>query len=197
MTPRLLTLLAPVLAAAVLAGCSQEPQAAVEVPAAPSTAPTAKPAASSPALAVDGEGLRLFDRDTGSASPLPFGIAADAVLGSIERLRGPAQRGTPEDFGAGPVQYASWADGLSLVLQDGRFAGWGLDGRARGVVFTASGVGPGSTRAQLDDAYGDVTVSETSLGQEFSTGGFSGVLDGPGPEARITDMWAGVSCVAR
>jgi len=163
-------------------------------------APGAQPGsgpASNVALAVDSEGLRFFGRATGSATPLAFGLGAEQVLAVLERNRGPAARGTNESCGAGPVQYANWADGLSVVFQDGRFVGWGLDGRAAGAIQTANGVGPGSTRAELDEAFGTVTVSQTSLGTEFAAGELYGVLDGPEPAAKITDMWAGVSCVAR
>jgi hypothetical protein len=114
----------------------------------------------------------------------------------LERARGVAVKGTNQDCGAGPVQAASWPDGLSLVFQNGRFVGWGLGARAIGRLATAAGVGPGSTRAELDAAY-SATVSQTSLGSEFSAGGLHGVLDGTSAEARITDMWAGVSCIAR
>lgn len=160
-----------------------------------SPVPTATPAAD-PRLAVDGDGLRWFMPGNGAARPLPFGQPQAAVLASLERVRGPAGRGANQDCGAGPVQYANWADGLSLVFQNGRFAGWGLDGRAAGALATAAGVGPGSTRAELADAYG-VTVRPSTLGAEFSAGDIHGILDGPGPTAKITDMWAGVSCVAR
>lgn len=163
---------------------------------APAKAAVSTPASTDPVLAVDGEGLRLFDRATGSARVLAFGQARAAVLGPLEKLRGTAATGTNQDCGAGRVAYANWADGLSLVFQDGRFAGWGLDGRAAGAITTAAGIGPGSTRAQLADAYA-VTVAQSSLGTEFMTGGMSGVLDGAGTRAKITDMWAGVSCVAR
>ncbi len=200
-------------ASAVLLGaCSDRADEAAPPEAAASEAPGSAPRASVPAqpasgrqpdsrdaaaLAVEGEGLRFFARSTGSATPLAFGLGADQVLGVLERNRGPAARGTNEDCGAGPVQYASWADGLSVVLQKDRFVGWSLDGRAAGVLQTANGVGPGSTRATLDQAFGTVTVSQTSLGTEFAAGEVFGLLDGPGPTAKITDMWAGVSCVAR
>lgn len=160
----------------------------------------AAPAASAdqPRLAVDPEGLRWFLPPNGSARPLAFGIKQNDLLASLERVRGAAAQGTNSDCGAGPVQYANWADGLSIVFQDGRFAGWGLDGRAAGAIATADGIGPGATRAQLDDAIGPpVQVRQSSLGTEFSAGAYHGLLDGPGATARITDMWAGVSCVAR
>ena len=198
---------------AVAAGCSAEPdveqvphgQRAVEAPAqaepvtdsrpAPSAAATSEPAAD-PRLAVDGEGLRWFLQPSGSARPVPFGRPESEVLTSLERVRGPAERGTNQDCGAGPVQVASWSDGLSVIFQNDRFVGWGLGRRASRDIATTASIGPGSTRAELDAAY-SATVSQTSLGSEFSAGGLHGVLDGASAGARITDMWAGVSCVAR
>ena len=212
----LLRRLAPALLlgiTAVAAGCSAEPvaeqvpagQTAVEAPAqakpvadsrpAPSAAATSEPAAD-PRLAVEGEGLRWFLQPSGSARPIPFGRPESEVLASLEEVRGPAKRGTNQDCSAGPVQVATWSDGLSVIFQDDRFVGWGLGRRASGDVATAAGIGPGSARAELDAAY-SATVSQTSLGSEFSAGALHGVLDGASAGARITDMWAGVNCVAR
>ena len=148
-------------------------------------------------LAVEGEGIRFFNPITSSATPISFGQPQSTVLAALERVRGPAGKGTNESCGAGPVQYANWPDGLSLVFQNDRFAGWSLDGRAAGALSTASGIGPDSTREDLDGAYGDVEVRETTLGDEFSAGGFFGLLDGPNATSKITNMWAGVNCVAR
>ena len=214
----------PVLAglAAVLAvvtsGCSPGPDAgpsdaadttsAARVPARPAmarapepgTAPSAKPSAakpsSAPRLTVDGDGLRWFLQPSGSARPIAFGSPQAGVIASMEAVRGVADRGTNQDCGAGPVEYATWSDGLSLVFQKNRFVGWSLSNRAKDIITTAAGLGPGSTRAELESAY-SAAVSTTSLGYEFSAGAIHGVLDGGSASARITDMWAGVSCSAR
>ncbi len=197
----------------LIAGCSTEPVTQAEPagqieskldapgapvavgPSAPSNA-AASESVAAPKLAVEGEGLRWFLQPSGSARPIPFGRPQAEMLASLETVRGPASKGTNQDCGAGPVQYASWPDGLSLVFQDKRFVGWGLDSRAADAITTASGIGPGSTRAELESAY-EAAVSQTSLGTEFSAGDLQGVLDGPSAGARITDMWAGISCVAR
>ena len=90
-----------------------------------------------------------------------------------------------------------FSDSFAL-FQNGRFAGWGLDGRSRGAVTTADGIGVGTTRSQLDAAIGDpLQVRPTTLGTEFTAGSYHGLFDGPGDNAPITDMWAGVSCAAR
>lgn len=195
------------------AGCSTEPvadqapagQVTESDPAQTAPVVTSRPApvvAATPApaakarLTVEGEGLRWFLQPSGSARPIPFGRPESAVLASLEGVLGAAVKGTNQDCGAGPVQVASWTDGLSLVFPNGRFVGWALGQRAGGNFATTAGIGPGSTRAELDAAY-SATVSQTSLGSEFSAGGLQGVLDGASAEARITDIWAGVSCVAR
>lgn len=181
----------------VESGLSAPAALATDGSAAPTSArPSTKAAPADPVLAVDGEGVRLFDRATGSARVLAFGQPRAFVLGALEKLRGPAGKGVNQDCGAGPVEYANWADGLSLVFQDGKFAGWGLDGRAAGAIVTASNIGPGSTRAALEDAY-TATVEQSTLGTEWRAGAMSGLLDGRVAKARITDMWAGVNCAAR
>lgn len=200
------------LAILVLAACSPEPmevktsdagpmaasEAAQGAPPPAAEAVTSGPVvAEQPKLAVDSEGLRWFLPPDGSARPLAFGTPEAEVLASLERVRGQAAKGVNQDCGAGPVQYANWPDGLSLVFQDGEFAGWGLDRRASGSLATANGVGPGMTRSALAESFGSVAFQNTSLGTEFAAGEIFGVLDGRGPEAKITDMWAGVNCVAR
>lgn len=196
----------------LVAACSPDPVAdnvtvpdvKSATPAAPSPATTSvsepgnviSSVPSPPRLAVEGEGLRWFLQPSGSARPIPFGRPQAEVMASLEAVRGVAAKGTNQDCGAGPVQYATWRDGLSLVFQDDRFVGWSLNSRAADAIATAAGVGPGTTRAELESAY-KATLSKTSLGYEFSAGDLHGVLNGAAASARITDMWAGVSCVAR
>lgn len=151
-----------------------------------------------PRLVIDPDGLRWFLQPGGASRALPFGMARADVLASIERVRGAAAKGINADCGAGPATFAGWPDGLSLLFQDGRFVGWGLDNRAKGGVATGDGLGIGSTRAALDEAIGPpLQIRETTLGTEFTAGGYHGLLADAGPGAKITDMWAGVSCVAR
>jgi hypothetical protein len=195
----------------VIAGCSPKPAAdpvAVTnlesaTPASPSPANTSvsgsiksSVSSSPPRLTVDGDGLRWFLQPSGAARPIPFGSPQAQGMALLEARQGDATEGTNQNCGAGPVQFATWQDGLSLVFKDKRFVGWGLNSRAAGTIATAGGIGPGSTRAELEAVY-RATVSKTSLGQEFSAGDLHGVLDGSSSKARITDMWGGVSCVAR
>ena len=178
-----------------LAACSNETPTAT--PAQTDAAPTrpdateiATPAPDVPALAVDGEGLRLFNKQSGSARPIAFGTPRDDVMQMLAFL-GKPETGQNGECGAGPLDFANWANGLGLFFQQGKFVGWNLN--PGGDVTTASGIGPGSSRADLEGAYA-AKISETSLGTEFAAGELYGLLDGNGPAAKITFMWGGVSC---
>lgn len=204
------------LAALLIAACSSEPGTAPEnalaapttpatrsspnataiestAPVAPEAGPAASRQAATPKIAVDGAGLRLVDPATGSTRPLAFGTPQADILAALA-FRG--QPGTGTNAECGSTTYANWPDGLNIVFDDGSFAGWSLDGRADGALTTMSGVGPGATRAALDDGY-NAEVRRTTLGLEFTAGTLAGLLDGPGKAAKITNMWAGLTCIAR
>lgn len=149
-------------------------------------------------LALDGEGLRFVVASTGSTRLLPFGMESAALITAVgTALAPPTSRGTSADCGAGPMDFATFAVGLSINIQHDRFVGWSTRASTTAVTLTTmSGIGVGSTRAALDAVY-SATVSTTTLGEEFSAGGLAGVFDGPTAAARITAMWAGTTCLAR
>jgi hypothetical protein len=166
----------------------------------PGPSSAAPPAAPLPRLALSSEGLDLVDAASGSTRHLRFGSDLPAVLTAIARVEGTAsERATNGECGAGPLDIAMWPDGLSLLGQKDRFVGWAVN-RAHNAggpaPATMSGIGIGSTRAQLESAY-VIQVQQTTLGTEFSAGALQGVLASPRPDARITALWAGTSCVFR
>lgn len=187
---------------------------AIALPGDGGTATNASASDHPPVISLDGEGLRLVDPKSGATRPLSFGVDEAQLKLVAEKLKGPAKTGRSEECGAGPLAYLSWDDGLTLYSLDGLFAGWALDERAAGTVSangpaknpakgerpakltTISGVGIGSTRAQLLDAY-DATIEQTTLGTEFNAAGLSGILEGTGPKAKVTNLWSGVNCVFR
>lgn len=146
-------------------------------------------------LAVDGQGMRLFDPKTKARGADRFWTVKIDVLALLVRLRGSADSRPTEDCDG--LDYANWPDGLNLVFEKDHFAGWGLDRRAADVFASARASGPGSTRDQLHTVHPDVHVENSTLGVEFQTAGFAGVLDRPKKSAKITDMWAGTVCIAR
>ncbi|MEP9357799.1 hypothetical protein [Sphingomonas sp. KR3-1] len=133
----------------------------------------------------------------GSARHASFGIAkADAVKMLTAALGNPIEEATNQDCGAGALGYAAFRDGLSLYFQDGKFAGWDLDGRENGKFTTGNGIGIGMTRKALEAA-GPAEVGETTIGHEFTMGELSGLLSSDAPDGKVTNLWAGVTCIAR
>lgn len=197
----------PLAALALLAGCSGETKDKAPAPDAPKQAeaapalPSAPPKASA-AIAVDSEGLRILLGAGESARAIPFGTEETTVVAAIEKLRGKAGRDSNDECGAGPIQFAHFG-GLSLLFQDGKFGGWSLDNDEAGGIGTMNGIAIGSTRAALDKAFPANKIDpESTLGTEFYTGGdaeggISGLLDGDGPQAKITNLWSGLNCVFR
>jgi hypothetical protein len=192
------------------AGCSNDeapvtPAKDKSVEAAPKAAPTPTPSAppkASAAIAVDDEGLRILLGAGESARAIPFGTEEATVITAIEKLRGKAKRDSNDECGAGAVQFAHFG-GLSLLFQEGKFSGWSLDAAEAGGIGTMNGIAIGSTRSALNVSFPKAEIDpESTLGTEFYTGGdsengISGLLDGTGPQAKITHLWSGLSCIFR
>jgi len=197
----ILTRLIPAFALALgLAACDKpaQPPAAPQAPAA-TAAPAAPVAPAAPLVALDQEGLRLVAA-TGSTVLVAFDQPTDTTVSALAGALGaPRSRSTNSECGAGPIDFVEWSNGLSALFQNDKFVGWSLGGHgASGVPLTTlDGVGVGSSRAELKAALPATTVEETTLGQEFTAGAYSGILSGPGADAKIETIWAGVSCVFR
>lgn len=199
--------LLPVLAFAALAAACGQPSeestpAAPAAPAAPTAtaepaAPATPAAAASGAVALDQEGLRLVS-ETGSTRLVAFGVpTADAVAALSSVLGSPADRSTNSECGAGPTEFVTWAGDLDALFLDGKFSGWSVGSRSDGKVTTMDGIGVGSTRQQLTESFGDLTVEESTLGIEFTAGDIAGILDKDGPAGKVETIWGGTSCVFR
>jgi hypothetical protein len=187
------------------AEATAEPSPEPSAPATPGPAPTAPPSAAAtrtpepagpPAevqVVLRPDGLGLTDGGSGSSS-LPFGTDGAAVRAVVDRALGAGgERPTPD---CGPGSSTVQHEGLFLLLQDGRFVGWvtGTPG-----LTTGDGLGVGSTLADLQASFGRLEVTEDTVGVEWSTGegGLVGFLDGRAPTSSVTNMAAGVRCIAR
>lgn len=154
-------------------------------------------------LALDRQGIRLIDASTGSTRPVPFGAPGAEAIDAVTATSGAQLRREPDqDCGAGALDVVTFAGGLSLLVQEGRFVGWSVAAPLEvspapgSSPRTTNGIGVGSTRAALESAY--VTrVDSTTLGLEFTADGLQGVLESESPRAPIVAMWAGAACVAR
>ncbi len=150
------------------------------------------PAASK--LALDGEGLRIFNVASGAARPIPFGTAKTETMRIIETVLAAAPTEQGENLDCRATR-ATWADGLTAWFTDDRFVGWSL-GDDSPTLTTAAGLTVGSTRVALESAYA-ADIAPSTLGTEFTAGGLAGLLDGDGADARVTNLWAGNACIAR
>ncbi len=149
------------------------------------------------ALAIDGEGIRLVNRTTGSTRAVHFGSEAQTAIDAVTAARGaPESRSSNDECGAGPTEFVVWDGGFSLLVRNGEFEAWSLSDRAPPAYRTMSGVGIGTPRNELEAAY-KVDVFQSTLGTEFNAGDIFGVLDSDKAHARIVALWAGAACVFR
>ena len=171
----------------VVAGCTPEPERAVDPP------PVSPPAEEPAFVALEGEGLRLIVASTGSARPLAFGTPQSQIVTALTTVFGtdPVEQGEAADCGA---DYARWIEGLTVWFTRGRFAGWAIADQSP--LTTIDGWGTGSTRATVE-ASRQVAVMPSSLGTEFTVGAIAGLLESDTPDARILHLWAGHTCIAR
>jgi hypothetical protein len=146
-------------------------------------------------LALDPDGLRIFNAATGSARAIPFGLKAN-VVSILTRLRGkPRVQSINEECGLG---FAQWSDGLTLQFREEKFVGWFLNDRnaeSRNLA-TSAGIGIGSTLTDLQEAY-TIEVSQTTLGTEFAAGELWGLLSGSQPTDKVTSLSSGATCTFR
>lgn len=132
----------------------------------------------------------------GRNQAIDFGRAETGAVAAVGKLLGssPAGRVTNTECGAGTVTTVSWDSGLDLMFQNNALRGWSADSAT---LTTVQGFRPGQTRADLSTA-GVTGFEETSLGTEVQLAdGIFALLDGPGPQARVSLIWAGVTCFFR
>ncbi len=155
------------------------------------SAPAATPAPAAPVV-LEGAGLRI----PGASPPrtLGFDMAEGETIEALTKALGrpPTQQGENEECGGGAMKFAEWKGELTAWFLDGRFAGWDN----KGGLKTLEGIGVGSSRAEVATLPG-FEVEESTLGTEFRAGGLSGVLGSKAPNAKVTHIWGGATCVFR
>lgn len=184
---RLRSILPAVLLVLVACGGDDDPQVANET-----TTTTA--AASAEPVHVEPDGL-LVDGES-----LPFGTDGQTVLDAVAGVLGEGEQGEQPDCPPGPATVAHFGDperGLLLTLQEDALVGWSLDEGS--ALTTADGVGIGSTKAEVEAAYGPVEVlTDSTLGIEvYVEDGISALLDADAPDGAVTAIWAGANCIYR
>lgn len=155
-------------------------------PAPPTKAPPAKDARS---VILSADGLFV------GGQLVRFGIPrADAETSVGAALGDALTRDSSSECAAGPIDSTTYRDNLQLTFQEGKFAGWTING-GESPLRTAKGIGIGLPRQSVEAAYPDAIVDESSLGLLFSTGDLVGLFDQDGIEGIVTDIWAGTVCL--
>lgn len=196
---RIATRTALALAAMVaVAACDRNATPAPAEAAAPAVTPAADPAGPSDAdggLAIEGEGLRLFD-DSGAARAIPFGTPQATAIAAVTASVGGAapEVTTNDECGAGPTQFAEFSNGLQLLFQGGTFQGWFIDEAG---LTTVDGVGVGTTRTDLNGSRTVEIDTDSTLGVEFSAGELGGFLTDATPAGTVSSLYAGLTCFFR
>ncbi len=153
-------------------------------------------------LALSANAIQLVNKTTGSTKEMPFGMPfeqATVTVGKI--LNAKPTVNINSECGAGPLKMATWQNGLTLMFQQKEnewlFVGWAANQSKKPELklTTMAGIGVGSTKKEMESAY-VIIVDKTSLGYEFSTKSddLFGIFDGGTGDAKITNMWSGVSC---
>ncbi|QTC91804.1 hypothetical protein [Brevundimonas goettingensis] len=154
-----------VAAALSLQACSR----AEEKTAAPATAPApAAPVAEPTPIVVTGAAITI------GRTIFPIGAPRDLVLAAATEAGGaPKSTGPFAECGAGPMDHADWSNGLQLLFQDEKLAGWQTQTPA---ISTDKGIHVGSTLAELKAAYPTALIEDSTIGWTFASGELMGLL---------------------
>jgi hypothetical protein len=149
-------------------------------------------------LRLAGGGLTAGQPGLHPSSTYAFGMPRAEIVAAVAAIRGPSTgQDENRECGAGPMQFTRFGP-LTLNFQEGRWVGWDLSAAATPPLLTDWDATIGTGRADLDDGDRDTArVEQSTLGTEFSVSDISGLLSGPGANARVTHMWAGTDCAFR
>jgi hypothetical protein len=132
-----------------------------------------------------------------STRNLNFGSDKAAVMTALQSAEGAPRSvdtGSMCEDGSGRVFDTVLYDGLSVYFLNSTLSGWRV---SKTQFTTLDGVGPGSTLTQLRAAFGEVKVTDSSLGVEWSAGTLGGVLSGKSDDSIVGEMFAGDLCIIR
>jgi hypothetical protein len=176
----------------VVAGPSRS--GAPSAPAAPSPS-----AARTPALVLSGTGLGVAT--SAGVRQFGFGTPGGPVQEAVADVLGPGVASTNDECGAGPLVIYD-TKGFQVLLDGTTFVGWVADERVPAAKAAAADrTAVGMALAQLRALHPDLSVEETTLGQEFSIGrsetSIGGFLAGAGSASKVSGLYAGTTCFFR
>ena len=156
----------------------------------------AQDAHDTPILGLAADGVTLTDAESGESGTVGFGTSQDDAVEMVgQALGSPEDSGLNEECGAGPLGYVNFQGGLTLLFAAGEFAGWSVSDDSG--FATSEGLRVGASWGDLTQMFDEVEGEETSIGYEFTAGGYNGVLTEGGPDGQVATFWAGTSCIFR
>lgn len=170
-------------AALSLQACSDP---AKDKAAAPTPAPAqpAAPAAETIPIIVSGASVTI------GRAIFPIGAPKALVLAAATEAGGtPTSTGPFAECGAGPMDHADWSNGLQLLFQEDKLAGWQTQTPA---ISTDKGLHVGSTLAELKAAYPGAVIEDSTIGWTFASGELMGLLGED--KAAVQRINVGVTC---
>ncbi len=148
-----------------------------------------------PVLVLEPDGLG-FVVGTASIRHVRFGSSSTTLRTALTAALGPLQTDVQSECGQGP-RTSFLRNGFSVLIAGSRFVGWTEQGGAPRRT-TGDGIGVGSTLTALRASFGTVTLSRTSLGDEWaSPGPIAGLISGRQPTSRVTTIYSGETCFFR
>jgi hypothetical protein len=176
-------ILSSVAAALSLQACSNETK---DKPAAlaPAASPTAPAAPQTIPIVVSGAALTIGKAIFPIGAPKALVLAAATEAGGAPKSAGPF-----EECGAGPMDHADWDNGLQLLFQEDKLAGWQTQ---TPTLSTDKGLHVGSTVTELQAAYPGAVIEESTLGWTFASGALMGLLGED--KAAVQRINVGVTC---
>lgn len=139
-------------------------------------------------VALHGEGV------VAGAEAFFFAAGRNEVETALTKSLGqPAEAGTLEECGVGPMDFVRFEDGLTVNFQDGNLVGWYLNEAADNLSVDAD-VAMGMAADEVAAIPGYNAIEDSTLGEEFV---ISGQVAGFVEEGAVSMLYAGVQCFFR
>lgn len=140
------------------------------------------------------DGLDIVAPGVSLPDGLSFGAGEEQVVAQLTQVLGsPGERDTNDECGAGPMSFRHFGP-LGLNFSQGLWVGWSLNGGALGGVPVTlhNGLTVGSRAGEMVSA--SHYDPQSTLGDEFTVDGISGLSTDRGSDAPIETLWAGTNC---
>lgn len=159
-------------------------------------AATAEPAAGTPQIELIANGFSSGVTGVHHSNMITFEQPQAEVVSQVTAILGqPTATGRNTDCPSGASDFVRYG-ALTMNFEEGRFAGWVLDG-TQPALSSYHGLAVGVRRSALIDELAAEVDANSTLGTEVDVNGIGALLSGSGPDATVTTLFSGVTCFAR